>query len=68
MKDILLNISNYIDEIRDIIDDMDEEIENYSEDECIKDLNNFIHKLKIDNLYSPEIKEFIENYIKFYND
>lgn len=34
----------------------------------IEDLDLFIRKLKEENLYSENMKEFIENYFKFYNN
>lgn len=35
--------------------------------EEIKDVENFKKILKRDNLYSIELEEFIDNYMKFYN-
>ena len=37
-------------------------------DNCINNLDNFIWKLKIDNLYTPELEKFIEQYMKYYNN
>ncbi len=37
-------------------------------DNCINNLDNFIWKLKVDNLYTPELEKFIEQYIKYYNN
>jgi hypothetical protein len=31
----------------------------------IKDLDNFIWKLKLENLYTPELEKFIDFYLKF---
>ena len=37
--------------------------------EGIKSLENFIQKLKLDNLYTPELETFINDYyIKYHND
>lgn len=37
--------------------------------EGIKSLENFIWKLKLDNLYTPELETFINDYyIKYHND
>ena len=33
----------------------------------IYDLDYFIFRLKIDNLYSAELEKFIEDYMRFYN-
>lgn len=61
-------------------DELDSLNEAYSEleEECYKlsnnidinslyDLNYFIFRLKIDNLYSTELEKFIEDYKRFYN-
>ena len=37
-------------------------------DNCINNLDNFIWKLKVDNLYTPELERFIEQYMKYYNN
>ena len=34
---------------------------------CIYSLEDFIFRLKIDNLYSSELEKFIEDYKRFYN-
>lgn len=34
---------------------------------CIYDLEYFIFRLKVDNLYSNELEKFIEDYMRFYN-
>jgi hypothetical protein len=34
----------------------------------IEDVDNFILQLKRKNLYSKELEEFIDNYLKFDND
>lgn len=34
---------------------------------CIYDLDDFIFRLKADNLYSTELEKFIEDYKRFYN-
>lgn len=33
----------------------------------IYDLDDFIFRLKIENLYSTELEKFIEDYMRFYN-
>lgn len=56
----------------DIVNDLNLAIDNAEAEENdttrIKSLDNFINRLKLDNLYSKELEEFIENYLKFYND
>ena len=61
-------------------DDLDSLNEAYSELEAINyklsnkmdtnsiyDLEDFIFRLKMDNLYSSELEKFIEDYKRFYN-
>lgn len=48
-------------------DKLEEQLDDQIGDEGIKSLENFIWKLKLDNLYTPELEKFIENYMKFYN-
>ncbi len=67
MKDFENNIQKIrdnLEEINCIIDDLDLT----DEDNMIKNLDNFIFKLKCENLYTEQIENFIENYMKFYND
>lgn len=47
---------------------LDELIQN-KEDSAIviNDLDNFILRLKNENLYTVDLKKFIDEYIKFYN-
>lgn len=46
-----------------------EEIESAEvESNTIKDVDKFVFKLKADNLYSPEIQEFLISYMQFYNN
>lgn len=33
----------------------------------IRDIENFKRELKRDNLYSKEIEDFLQNYMKYYN-
>ena len=65
--------SRYIDHIQynEVLDsmldvsDIDVVYDNRSK---IEDLNLFKRKLVEDNLMTPQLSEFIDNYIKFYND
>ena len=61
-------------------EDLDSLNESYYELECkladyedplffngIKDLDDFIFRLKVDDLYTDELEKFIEDYMRFYN-
>lgn len=50
-----------------------ENLENQLEDALsnqgdLKSLENFTWRLKLENLYVPELEKFIDNYMMFYND
>ena len=34
---------------------------------CIYNLDDFIFRLKVDDLYTDELEKFIEDYMRFYN-
>lgn len=70
VKELEQDVDYWIKEYNDleeIKDDLESQIENLEIENGIKDINNFIWKLKIDNLYDPKLENFIENYLKFYN-
>lgn len=60
IRDNLNNIDDILDNLDDLVDE--------EEPTNIKNLDNFICKLKVDNLYTPELERFIEQYMKYYND
>ena len=35
---------------------------------CIKDIDRFIYRLKLEDLWTDELGEFLENYLKFHNN
>lgn len=62
-------------------DDLDSLNEAYSELECINadlvnsvddyyitDVDNFISRLKMEDLYTPELEAFMEYYMRYHND
>lgn len=55
-------------ELEDKIEDLDTQLADMEIADGIKDKNIFIDRLKLENLYTKELEEFIENYLKFYND
>lgn len=68
-------ILNKLCEIRFDIDNISEDLysliynteHNYKEKEMIYDINQFIRALQIENLYTKELQDFIDNYRKFHN-
>lgn len=49
-------------DLQEIEDKLSEENEN-----SIKDINNLKRELKRDNLYTDEIENFLDNYMRYYN-
>lgn len=49
-------------------EEMIETIQNNQERNMIKDINNFKRELKRDGLYSNKLDDFIEDYMKYYNN
>ena len=37
-------------------------------DYYIADVNNFISRLKMEDLYTPELEQFMEYYMRYHND
>lgn len=73
MKELLFQLGNTLDDLAWTVEDAKRELM-YAEDEFneksnnrINDLDFFIKRLIAENLYSDEIRDFIDNYIKFYN-
>lgn len=56
-------------------EDLIETIQNYQESleeleiaNGIRDIDNFIWKLKLENLYTSELEKFLEHYMRYEND
>lgn len=58
-------------DISSTIQDLDEEftnLTNLGHSERYVDIDNLIQAMKKDNLYTPQIENFLEEYLKFYNN
>ena len=69
------NLENDVDYWQEEYNDIEEQLENAFNQikdmdisNGIKDINNFIWKLKLDKLYTKELDNFINNYLKCYNE
>lgn len=70
LKEINIAVNNCEDEIiytRNNFNYIYEEIDNMKRKSIIN-LNEFKRRLREDGLYTKELDEFIENYLKFYNN
>lgn len=57
------------DELSEENEKLESQLEEQVGSEGIKSLENFIWKLKLDNLYTPELESFINDYyMRYHND
>lgn len=70
MEDIRLQFDETYSSIIEYLQALDAVIEEkeYNEVYSIKNYNNFIERLKIENLYTDVIENFIEDYMKYHNN
>lgn len=64
------SLQDELDSLNEAYSELEEEnykLSNNIDINSIYDLNYFIFRLKIDNLYSTELEKFIEDYKRFYN-
>lgn len=69
MEDFVECVHDMIDEIRDKLDDIElnyPKIPEYVNP--IINSDNFIDKLKMEGLSTPELEDFINSYLRWYND
>ena len=57
-------VNEYLAETEDMII----EIQNYQDRKMIKNISNFKRELKREGLYSNKLDDFIEDYMKYYNN
>lgn len=50
------------------LDEQFTDLTNLGYSEKYINIDNLIQKMKKDNIYTPEIENFFEEYLKFYND
>lgn len=54
-------------QINDFIEGLFGDLEEFDESNIIFDLDDFRNQLELENLMTPELEEFIYNYMKFRN-
>ena len=67
-----------VQELKDELDELDEayceledinaDLVNSVGDYYITDVDNFINRLKMEGLYTPELEAFMEYYMRYHND
>lgn len=55
-------------QINDFIEGLFGDLEEFDESNIIFDLDDFRNQLELENLMTPELEEFIYNYMKFRNE
>ncbi len=69
MKDFIECVHDMIDEIRDKLDDIELNYPTIPEYvDPIINTDNFIDKLKLEGLCTSELEDFINSYLRWYND
>lgn len=58
---------DYVEKMRDLLDNMKCEFLDSLETDMINDVDNFKHQLKINGLLTDELDDFIDNYLKYNN-
>ena len=66
------NLKSNYDNLSDLYCEMENKyadlVNKFDCDGVISDINNFKYRLKVDGLMTPELEEYIEYYIRYYND
>lgn len=62
------DLETELDCANDELEDLRVQVNKFEEYDGIKDMDNFIWRLKQDNLYTEKLEEFIKNYFKWHND
>lgn len=70
LKDIRGQLDHSMELIQEACQALDEEVAKYENGDIqvINDVEEFIRRLKMDNLHTPELDKFITEYLRFYND
>lgn len=68
LKEDLDSLNEAYSEIENKLYDYVYEYANNPESLGIKDIDNFIFRLKVENLYTEELENFIEYYLKYHNE
>lgn len=59
-----------LDSLNEYVTELENKNYELSNDICggIKDIDRFIYRLKLEDLWTDELGEFLENYLKFHNN
>lgn len=70
LEDIRSQLDHSMKLIQNAVEALDEKVAKYENGDIqvINDVKNFIRRLEMANLYTPELDGFITEYLRFYND
>lgn len=70
LEDIRSQLDHSMELIQNAVEALDEKLAEYENDDIqvINDVENFIRRLEMDNLYTPELDGFITEYLRYHND
>lgn len=64
------SLQEELDSLNEYVTELENKNYELSNDICggIKDIDRFIYRLKLDELWTDELGDFLENYLKFHNN
>ena len=64
------SLQEELDSLNEYVTELENKNYELSNDICggIKDIDRFIYRLKLDDLWTDELGDFLENYLKFHNN
>ena len=64
------SLQEELDSLNEYVTELENKNYELSNDICggIKDIDRFIYRLKLEDLWTDELGEFLENYLKFHNN
>ena len=64
------SLQEELDSLNQYVTELENKNYELSNDICggIKDIDRFIYRLKLEDLWTDELGEFLENYLKFHNN
>ena len=64
------SLQDELDSLNEYVTELENENFELSNDICsgIKDIDRFIYRLKLEDLWTDELGDFLENYLKFHNN
>ena len=68
VNDIVVEVDSYCEGLIESIQELQRFVDDLDIVDGINDVDNFIWKLKSENLYTPELEKFIKDYMRYHNE